>query len=104
MIDLTFSARCEHDFVRNRSMIQLAGPGGAGKTTVGRALAHRLGVMFADLDEQFRDRAADISAFLEAHGYAAYCSRNVQVYLEIVDAAPAGAILALSSGFMTYAA
>ena len=83
-------------------MIQLVGPGGAGKTTVGRALAGRLGVTFVDLDEEFRARVGDISRFLAAHGYAAYSARNVQVYVEIVGALPHDAVVALSSGFMTY--
>ncbi len=84
-------------------MIQLVGPGGAGKTTVGRALADRLGVAFVDLDQQFRMRVEDISAFLEAQGYAAYCRRNVQTYIETVGGAPDDTVVALSSGFMTYA-
>ena len=33
-------------------MIHLVGPGAAGKTTVGFALATRLGIPFVDLDEQ----------------------------------------------------
>ncbi|MEZ5419066.1 MAG: shikimate kinase [Vicinamibacterales bacterium] len=83
-------------------MIQLVGPGGAGKTAVGRALGRRLGVRFTDLDEQFQVRAGDISEFLASYGYAAYCTRNVETYLEVVGAAPNEGILALSSGFMTY--
>jgi shikimate kinase len=83
-------------------MIQFVGPGGAGKTAVGRVLGRRLGVPFTDLDEKFRERARDISGFLARHGYAAYCTRNVETYLEVVGAAPDDAILALSSGFMTY--
>lgn len=39
--------------------IHLVGPGGAGKSTVGVALARRLGVAFLDLDEQFKARAGD---------------------------------------------
>ena len=84
-------------------MIHLIGPGGAGKTTIGQALGRRLGVPFIDLDEQFRARAGDISQFLVRHGYAAYSTRNVETYLEVVGAAPDEAVLALSSGFMTYA-
>jgi shikimate kinase len=38
-------------------MIQLVGPGGAGKTTVGLALATRLGLALVDLNEQFTVRA-----------------------------------------------
>jgi shikimate kinase len=34
-------------------VIQLIGPGGAGKSTVGALLARRLGVAFVDLDTEF---------------------------------------------------
>jgi shikimate kinase len=83
-------------------MIQLVGPGGAGKTAVGRALGRRLGVPFTDLDEQFRERVGDISEFLARHEYAAYCTRNVETYFEVGGDSPDEAIFALSSGFMMY--
>ncbi len=83
-------------------MIRLVGPGGAGKTTVGAALAHRLEVPFVDLDRPFADRAGDISAYLAAHGYEAYARQNIQVYLDALRALDAGTVFALSSGFMTY--
>ena len=83
-------------------MIQLVGPGGAGKTTVGRALATRLGIAFVDLDERFTVRAGDISAYLGVHGYQAYAARNIQVYLDTLESLTEDAVIALSSGFMTY--
>ena len=46
-------------------MIQLIGPGGAGKTTIGAALADRLGARFVDLDAEFISRHGDISAHLD---------------------------------------
>jgi shikimate kinase len=82
-------------------MIQLIGPGGAGKSTVGAALATRLGCPFLDLDRQFERRRSDIDAFLDAHGYTAYARENVSVYLELAPHVP-DAVLALSSGFMLY--
>jgi shikimate kinase len=83
-------------------MIRLVGPGAAGKTTVGAALASRLGIPFLDLDRQFAARAGDISAYLEAHGYEAYARQNIQVYLDTLRALDDEAVFALSSGFMTY--
>ncbi len=83
-------------------VIRLVGPGGAGKTTVGQALAARLGMAFVDLDEQFALRTGDISAFLLAHGHDAYAARNVQTYLETLTSLQAKTVMALSSGFMTY--
>jgi shikimate kinase len=82
-------------------MIQIIGPGGAGKTTVGAALAARLGCAFSDLDREFERRRADIDAFIGAHGYEAYARENVAVYVELAPRLP-GAVLALSSGFMVY--
>ena len=83
-------------------MIRLVGPGGAGKTTVGAALATRLGIAFVDLDQQFTARAGDISGYLAAHGYNAYARRNIQVYLDTLAALDRETVFALSSGFMTY--
>ena len=84
-------------------MIQLIGPGGAGKSTVGAALATRLGCPFRDLDREFERRRADIDAFIGAHGYDAYARENVAVYLELAPHLP-GTVLALSSGFVVYPA
>lgn len=82
-------------------MIQLIGPGGAGKSTVGAVLAARLDCPFYDLDREFERRHADIDAVIGAHGYEAYAHENVSVYLEL-SAYAVDAVLALSSGFMVY--
>jgi shikimate kinase len=83
-------------------MIRLIGPGGAGKTTVGVALARRLGTAFVDLDERFKVTAGDISDYLKARGYQAYAGKNIQVYLDALQSLGMHVVLALSSGFMTY--
>ena len=83
-------------------MIQLIGPGGAGKTTIGAALAERLGVRFIDLDAEFISRHGDISAYLDEHDYAAYASQNVGLFLDLAGGPDRPHIVALSSGFMTY--
>jgi shikimate kinase len=83
-------------------MIQLVGPGGAGKTTAGLALAKRLRIAFVDLDEQFTARVHDISAYLTAYGYQAYAAQNIQLYLDTRESLQEEAVIALSSGFMTY--
>lgn len=82
-------------------MICLIGPGGAGKSTTGAVLAHRLAVPFHDLDRQFAEQAGDIDWFIASHGYDAYAHQNVEVYCSIVAGGHDG-VLALSSGFMTY--
>jgi shikimate kinase len=83
-------------------MIQLVGPGGAGKTTVGMALAERLSIAFVDLDERFTSCIGEISAYLRSHEYQAYVTQNIQVYLDTRGSAREEAVFALSSGFMTY--
>jgi shikimate kinase len=86
-----------------RNVIRLVGPGGAGKTTTGSRLAQRLGLTFVDLDEWFAARHGDISEYLDVHGYALYATQNVKSYLEVIAAAASPQVLALSSGFMTFA-
>ena len=83
-------------------MIQLVGPGGAGKTTIGSALAERLALRFVDLDAEFAARYGNISAYLDGHGYEAYAERNVGLYSDLVGGPNRPDIVALSSGFMTY--
>lgn len=82
-------------------MIQLIGPGGAGKSIAGAALAERLRVPFVDLDAEFAAGHGDISVYLDTHGYEAYAERNVSLYSALVGAGRP-AVVALSSGFMTY--
>jgi shikimate kinase len=84
-------------------MIQLVGPGGAGKSTVGALLARRIRVRFIDLDRRFTETVGDISTCIDTHGYDAYAARNIDVYADIMNAtAGQDSVLALSSGFMTY--
>src|SRR5262245_28595858 len=88
--------------VAQHRMIQLVGPGGAGKTTVGAALAERLDLQFVDLDTEFTARHGSISTYLDAHGYEAYAGQNVGLYADLVGGPARPDIVALSSGFMTY--
>ena len=83
-------------------MIQLIGPGGAGKSTVGATLATRLGLPFVDLDAAFMERVGDISECIDGQGYEAYAKQNVETYLGCLVDCDGSEVLALSSGFMTY--
>jgi shikimate kinase len=84
-------------------MIFLSGPGGAGKTTTGAALAPMLATPFYDLDQLFSERHGNIGAFIETEGYNAYAYANVERCRELVRLDAAG-VVALSSGFMVYEA
>lgn len=83
-------------------MIQLIGPGGAGKSTVGVSLANKLHLPFIDLDAAFMQRVGDISECIDEQGYEAYAKQNVSTCLECVSESAGSGVLALSSGFVTY--
>jgi shikimate kinase len=83
-------------------VVHLIGPGGAGKTTTGAALAARLDAPFVDLDAAFAACCGDVSAYLDTHGYDAYAAQNVSLYSALTRVAEPFRIVALSSGFMTY--
>jgi shikimate kinase len=84
-------------------MIRLIGPGGAGKTTIGALLAERLEVLFVDLDRHFADLVGDISEYIDRHGYDAYARENIEAYCSLFREAVCPGVVALSSGFLTYA-
>jgi shikimate kinase len=84
-------------------MIRLIGPGGAGKSTIGALLAERLNVPFLDLDRHLAGRVGDISEYINRHGYDAYARENVEAYCSLFRGGVRPDVLALSSGFMTYA-
>lgn len=83
-------------------MIQLIGPGGAGKSTIGALLAERLDVTFLDLDRHFVGRVGDISEYINRRGYDAYARENIEAYCSMFREGIRPGVVALSSGFMTY--
>jgi len=84
-------------------MIRLIGPGGAGKSTIGALLAERLDVPFVDLDRHLVGRVGDISEYIGRHGYDAYARENIEEYRSVFRDGIRPGVVALSSGFMTYA-
>jgi len=83
--------------------IRLVGPGGAGKSTIGALLAERLEVAFVDLDRHLTGRIGDISEYIGRHGYDAYARENVETYCSLFRGEILPRVVALSSGFLTYA-
>jgi len=83
--------------------IRLVGPGGAGKSTIGAFLAERLEVAFVDLDRHLAAGLGDISEYIGQYGYDAYARQNVETYCSLFRGGIRPGVVALSSGFMTYA-
>jgi shikimate kinase len=84
-------------------VIRLVGPGGAGKSTIGALLAERLDIALLDLDRHFAGRVGDVSEFIDRHGYDLYARENVETYCSLLSEGMLLGVVALSSGFMTYA-
>jgi shikimate kinase len=82
------------------SAIHLVGPGGVGKSTVGRLVARELGWSFLDLDTEFMNRIAHIGDFIREHGYDRYQEANSELAHDVVTTIDRPYIAALSSGFL----
>ncbi|KAF0124145.1 MAG: shikimate kinase [Xanthobacteraceae bacterium] len=69
--------------------IVLVGLMGAGKSSIGRRLAHRLGLPFVDADAEI-EKAADLTIpeIFEKHGEAYFRAGEVRVVARILDAGP----------------
>jgi shikimate kinase len=77
--------------------VYLVGPMGSGKTAVGRQLAGRLGLSFADSDAEIEARAGvDIAYIFEREGEAGFRARE----RDVIDALTqrAGIVLATGGG------
>ena len=75
--------------------VSLVGLMGAGKTAVGRALAERLGVRFADSDDAIEEAAAmSIPEIFELYGEAFFRDREAEVVARLLDGPP----MVLSTG------
>ena len=83
--------------------IFLIGPMGSGKSTVGRALARRLGLGFADSDREIEARCGvDIPTIFEYEGEAGFRAREARVIDEL--SAVDDAVLATGGGAVLSAA
>ena len=87
-----------------RHNIFLIGMPGAGKSTLGKALANRLGLSFIDADQEIVSRTGvSITTIFEIEGETGFRAREVQLIAELVTdnstilATGGGAILASES-------
>lgn len=79
------------------SNIVLIGPMGSGKSTVGAALARRLGRPHVDTDHFFVARNGPIPEYFSAHGEAAFREEEAQIVAELLDA-PRPSVVSLGGG------
>jgi shikimate kinase len=77
--------------------IYLIGPMGAGKTAVGRQLAHKLGLDFHDSDQEIEQRTGvDIPYIFEKEGEQGFRDRERDVIADLTDLT--GIVLATGGG------
>ncbi len=68
------------------SRIFLVGPMGAGKTTIGRQLAHSLGLEFDDTDQEIQRRTGvDIPTIFEYEGEEGFRKREMKAIADMVE-------------------
>lgn len=79
----------------------LIGPGGAGKSTVGKILADKLQLELVDLDQEFMTRVNHIGEHIDKFGYMDYFRKNSELFFELLSVANTKSIFVLSSGFLT---
>lgn len=73
--------------MRTSRNLFLVGLMGAGKTTVGRQLARRLGKRFRDTDQEVEDRTGvTVATIFEIEGEAGFRARESRVIEELTDA------------------
>jgi shikimate kinase len=76
----------------------LVGMPGSGKSTVGRQLAHRLGVSFVDLDHELeRHLGTSIRRFFETEGEARFRDIEAQLLADVAQQ-PGGMVLSTGGG------
>lgn len=84
-----------------REAIALLGLRGAGKSTIGRALAARRGVPFVELDQKIEETAGlTLAALFELHGEAHYRRLEREVLVGVIGA-PRPLVLATGGSIVT---
>jgi len=82
--------------------IFLIGPGGAGKSTVGKIVSDILGYVAIDLDDEFCERIINIREFIKCYGYESYLEQNSALLRElIITHHHQDTLFILSSGFLS---
>jgi shikimate kinase len=80
---------CKHGSAQTRGSLVLVGMMGVGKSTVGRRLAHRLGLPFVDADDAIIAAASmTIQEIFDLHGEAAFRDGERRVIARLIDGEP----------------
>lgn len=82
--------------------IFIVGPGGVGKTTVGKILSEKLDYEFVDIDQEFNKRIENIGKYIDTNGYESYCYKNSSLFKELLNEFPDKVVMPLSSGFLVH--
>jgi len=83
-------------------VVALLGLRGAGKSTIGRALAERTGAPFLELDARIEEQAGlSLAEIFELHGEDYYRAREREALERVLATAP-GAILAAGGGIVSH--
>jgi XRE family aerobic/anaerobic benzoate catabolism transcriptional regulator len=95
------TTRAAGDGATARTCIALLGLRGAGKSTVGKLLAGRLGAPFVELDERIEAAAGmRLAEIFELHGEAFYREKEMEVLRELLERADSF-VLATGGGLVT---
>lgn len=82
--------------------IFMIGPGGSGKSTVGKILSEIIGYKCIDLDTEFCERIINIREYIKSYGYDAYLEQNSKLLSTLLVECPGhDTIFILSSGFLS---
>lgn len=82
-------------------VLYMIGPGGVGKSTLGKELAISLGFALIDLDQEFCQRIANIGLFIRAQGYVRYKTENSALAHALIFPLTEPTIVVTSSGFLS---
>jgi XRE family transcriptional regulator, aerobic/anaerobic benzoate catabolism transcriptional regulator len=100
-LEIGLSALLPESAAPRERVIALLGLRGAGKSTIGPALAKRLGRAFVELDEEIERRAGlRLSEIFEIHGEAYYRRLERELVRELL-AAPRPIVLATGGGLVS---
>lgn len=78
----------------------LLGPGGVGKSSLGRELSRQFGWPLIDLDLEFCARIGEIGGFIGAHGYERYRVENLALAGNLVSQFDRPSVFVTASGFL----